>query len=94
MKHNRIDIERAERNIRRKGKFCYTLEEVASLLGVTRKTLYNWHKKGIVKYTIGSLRKPMLDCHGNVFRYKGKFIVFDYYYYDAQAILNQLKGRP
>lgn len=92
MGHYKLDIERAERNIKQKGRLCYTLEDVAKLLGVTRKTLYNWHKKGLVKYSIRCIKTPMIDHKGDVFKFDGKFVVFDSGYYDAQEILNQLKG--
>lgn len=92
MGHYKLDIERAERNIRQKGRLCYTLEDVAKLLGVTRKTLYNWHKKGIIEYTEKSVKTPILDDKGNCYKFNGKFFVSEYWYYDAQGILNQLKG--
>lgn len=38
MKYPNIDAERARHNM--------TLEELATILGVTRKTLYNWIQKG------------------------------------------------
>ena len=78
MRHYKIDIERAERNIKKYGDKCKTLDELARKLGVSRKSLYNWERNGIIKLS---------------WEYKENknSVIYWEWYYSASDVLNQLR---
>ena len=83
------DIERAERNIRRKGRYFRTQKELAAIIGVSVSTLHNWMNDGTIELK-KQWRKTPLKMPKSM--ENERIFYFDRLYYDAIDVLNQLKG--
>ena len=90
MGHYKLDIERAERNIRRKGRYFRTQKELAAIIGVSVSTLHNWMNDGTIKGLKRVWRKTPLKMPKSM--ENEPIWYYDRLYYDAIELLNQLKG--